>query len=131
MNACALMGVALFATSLNYWRHPLMRSRRRTIDTVVAKSSIAYRIYLSFYTTNRMLIALPMVTGTGLYFASLFLYQNAYVKSAAFCHCLLHALVGMGASLMYKDYYDTRPMICDNAFKDNLMQMNNRDNNHI
>ena len=131
MNACALMGVALFATSLNYWRHPLMRSRRRTIDMVVAKSSIAYHMYLSFYTTNRMLTALPMVTGTGLYFASLFLYQNAYVKSAALCHCLLHALVGMGATLMYQDYYDARPMICANAFKDNLMQMNNRDNNHI
>jgi hypothetical protein len=47
------------------------------------------------------------------------------LKSAVFCHCLLHALVGMGASLMYKDYYDARPMICANAFKDNLLQMNN------
>jgi len=128
MNACALMGVALFATSLNYWRHPLMRSRRRTIDMVVAKSSIAYHMYLSFYTTNRMLTALPMVTGTGLYFASLFLYQNAYVKSAALCHCMLHALVGMGATLMYQDYYYyyySRSDTCANAFKDNLLQMNN------
>lgn len=134
MNACALMGVALYATSLNYWRHPVMSSRRRTIDMVVAKSSIAFHIYLSVYTTNRMLTALPMSLGCSLYFASLYLYQKKYVKSAAFCHCLLHALVGMGAALTYKDYYyarlpvvytDTDSDTCANAFKDNLLQMNN------
>jgi hypothetical protein len=36
------------------------------------------------------------------------LYQKKYVKSAAFCHCLLHVLVSIGASLTYKDYYDAR-----------------------
>ena len=105
MNEGALMGVALYATSLNYWRHPVMSSRRRTIDTVVAKSSIAYHIYLSFYTTNRWLTTLPFLTGCGLYFASFYLYEKKYVKSAAVCHCLLHALVSIGASLTYKDYY--------------------------
>jgi hypothetical protein len=72
-----------------------------------------------------MLTALPMSLGCSLYFASLFLYQNAYVKSAALCHCLLHALVGMGATLMYQDYYDGRSDTCVNVFKDNLLQMNN------
>jgi hypothetical protein len=77
---------------------------------VVAKTSIAYHIYLSVYTTNRGLTTLPIVTGTGLYFASFYLYQKKYVKSAAVCHCLLHALVSIGASLTYKDYYDARAM---------------------
>ena len=110
MNEGALMGVALYATSLNYWRHPLMRSRRRTIDTVVAKSSIAYHMYLSFYTTNQWLTTLPFLTGCGLYFASFYLHEKKYVKSAAVCHCLLHALVSIGASMLYKDYYDARVM---------------------
>ena len=105
MTSCALMGVALLATSLNYWRYPVICSRRRTIDMVVAKSSIAYHIYLSLYTTNRMHTTLPFLTGSGLYFASFHLYEKKYVKSAAVCHCLLHALVSLGASMTYKDYY--------------------------
>jgi len=105
MTSCALMGVALYATSLNYWRFPLMSSRRRTMDAVVAKSSIAYHIYLSLNTTNQLLTTLPFLTGSGLYFASFHLYKKKYVKSAAVCHCLLHTLVSLGASMLYKDYY--------------------------
>ena len=108
MTSCALMGVALLATSLNYWRYPVICSRRRTIDAVVAKSSIAYHIYLSLYTTNRMHTTLPFLTGSGLYVASFYLYKKKYVKSAAVCHCLLHALVSLGASMLYKDYYYSR-----------------------
>jgi hypothetical protein len=115
MTSCALMGVALYATSLNYWRHPVMSSRRRTIDTVVAKTSIAYHIYLSVYTTNRSLTTLPLLTGSGLYVASFYLYQKKYVKSAAVCHCLLHVLVSIGASMIYKDYYDARAVTHANS----------------
>lgn len=105
MTSCALMGVALYATSLNYWRHPLLKSRRRTIDMVIAKTSIAYHIYLSFYTANRCLTTMPFLTGSGLYFVSFYLYEKKYVKSAAVCHCLLHMLVSIGASFTYMDYY--------------------------
>ena len=105
MNLCAIMGVTLYATSLNYWRNPVMSSYRRTVDTIVAKSSIAYHIYLSFYTTNRFLTTLPFLTGSSLYLVSFYLYKKKNVKSAAFCHCLLHALVRVGASFTYKDYY--------------------------
>jgi|LakMenE01Jun11ns_1017448.scaffolds.fasta_scaffold9902875_2 hypothetical protein len=105
MNSCAFMGVALYATSLNYWRNPVMSSYRRTVDAFIAKSSIAYHIYLSFYTRNWFLTTLPFLTGTSLYFVSFYLYDKKYVKCAAFCHCLLHLLVSIGASLTYKDYY--------------------------
>jgi hypothetical protein len=123
MTSCALMGVALWATSLNYWRHPVIRSRRRTIDMIVAKSSIAYHLYLSLHTTNRVLTTLPILTGSGLYVASFYLYEKKYVKSAAVCHCLLHALVSIGASMTYIDYHSQDT--CANAFKDILLQMNN------
>jgi len=75
------------------------------MDAVVAKSSIAYHIYLSLNTTNQLLTTLPFLTGSGLYFASFHLYKKKYVKSAAVCHCLLHTLVSLGASMLYKDYY--------------------------
>jgi len=105
MNKCGVMGLALYATSLNYWRYPLMNSTRRTIDMIVAKSSIAYHLYLSFYTSNKLITTLPMSIGSGLYFVSLYLDKKKYVKSAALCHCLLHILVSIGASLTYRDYY--------------------------
>jgi hypothetical protein len=60
----------------------------------IIKNNKQYHIYLSVYTTHRGLTTLPVVTGTGLYFTSFYLYQKKYVKSATFCHCLLHALGG-------------------------------------
>jgi hypothetical protein len=82
-----------------------MNSYRRTIDMIVAKSSISYHLYLSLYTTNKWITTLPISLGSGLYFVSLYLDKKKYVKSAAFCHCLLHLLVSVGASLTYRDYY--------------------------
>jgi hypothetical protein len=104
MTSCALMGVALYATSLNYWRHPVMSSR----------------------TTNRSLTTLPLLTGSGLYVASFYLYQKKYVKSAAVCHCLLHVLVSIGASMIYKDYYDARAVTHANS----LLQLCNNNHNY-
>lgn len=103
MNKACFMGIALYVTSLNYWRYPLLNSYRRKIDMVVAKSSIAYHFYLSMYTSNKLLTALPISVGSSLYLVSLYLYKKKYVKSAAFCHILLHLLVSIGASLTYKD----------------------------
>ncbi len=105
MNKCGLMGIALYVTSLNYWRYPLLNSTRRTVDMIVAKSSIAYHLYLSLYTSNKLITTLPMSIGSGLYFISLYLEKKKYVKTAACCHCLLHILVSIGASLTYRDYY--------------------------
>jgi hypothetical protein len=106
MNSCGIMGLALYTTSLNYWINPLLNSRRRTIDMIVAKSTIAYHFYLSLYTTNRYLTTLPISVGSGLYFASIVLEKNKkYVKTAAIMHCLLHILVSIGASFTYRDYF--------------------------
>lgn len=106
MNHCAYIGIALYATSLTYWINPLMNSRRRIIDMIVAKSSIIYHIYLSFYTQNMLITTLPISIGSGLYFLSFHLNNCNYIKSAVVCHCLLHMLVSFGASMIYMDYYD-------------------------
>ena len=76
MTSCGLMGVALYATSLNYWRFPVIKSYRRTIDMVVTKTSIAYHIYLSVYTTNRMYTTMPFLLGIGFYLLSFYLYKK-------------------------------------------------------
>lgn len=105
MPKCGLMGIALYTTSLNYWKYPLMDSLWRKIDMAVAKSTIAYHFYLSLSTSNKLLTTLPISVGSGLYFVSLYLEKKNYIKSAALCHCLLHVLVSVGASFTYRDYY--------------------------
>lgn len=73
---------------------------------IVAKSTIAYHLYLSLYTTNRYLTTLPISVETGLYFASIVLEKKKkYIKTAAIMHCLLHILVSIGASFTYRDYF--------------------------
>ena len=108
MNEGGLMGVALYATSLNYWRFPVMKSYRRTIDMIVAQTTIAHHLYLSFYTANRLYTTLPFLLGIGFYLLSFYLYKKKHVKCAAVCHCLLHTLVSMGASMLYKEHYYSR-----------------------
>ena len=110
MNHCAYMGIALYATSLMYWINPTMHSSRRTLDMIVAKSSILYHFYLSFYTEKHMLTFLPIAMGSGLYYMSFYLVKLKYIKIAAFCHCMLHAFVSFGASMTYMDYYKKKTL---------------------
>ena len=105
MTKCGIMGLALYTTSLNYWKYPLIDSLWRKIDMVVAQSTIAYHFYLSLFTSNKLLTTMPISVGSGLYFVSLYLDKKKYVKCAALCHALLHIFVSIGASLTYRDYY--------------------------
>jgi hypothetical protein len=100
---CGLMGLALYATSLNYWRYPRIGSWRRVVDMAVAKSTIAYHLYLSLSTSNRWLTTMPISFGSSLYFVSLFLHGRGHNELAAGCHCLLHLLVSFGATMTYRD----------------------------
>jgi hypothetical protein len=51
------------------------------IDMIVAKSTIAYHLYLSLYTTNRYITTLPISVGSGLYFASMIFEKKKYIKN--------------------------------------------------
>ena len=97
------MGVALCATSLNYWRYPLINSKRRIIDMIVAFIAVPYHIYLSINTTNPLLCAGPLVFGSLMYPVSKVFCKYEYFGYGAACHCLLHLSVIAGATLTYRD----------------------------
>jgi hypothetical protein len=97
------MGIALMATSLNYWRRPDMASYRKTMDMIVAKGSILYHVWLSTYTKNTYLTTLPMVFGILCYGCSLYLYDKGEYEMASNLHVALHVLVSMGASMTYME----------------------------
>jgi hypothetical protein len=103
---CGLLGIILCFTSFNYWKYPLIKSKRRIVDMVVANISVPYHIYLSFFTKNKLLCSGLLITGSSMYPISIVIndkYQN--YKLAAFCHCLLHLFISVGVSFTYRDYY--------------------------
>ena len=97
------MGIMLMASSINFWRYPLRKSMRRSIDMVIAFTTVPYHIYLSLFTKNKLLCAGPMICGSLMYPISVWLEKKKYLKSAVFCHCALHGLVIAGATLTYRD----------------------------
>lgn len=115
----SVMGLMLFATSINYWRNPCMTSKRRTIDIITANICVPYHIYLSFYTQNKLLCSGLLLTGSSMYPISIWFNKYKYYKFftsryirplegykiATFCHCLLHLFVILGSSFIYRDYY--------------------------
>ncbi len=106
MPECGIFGLILYGTSLNYWRYPRIGSWRRSLDMVVAKSAIAYHLYLSLFTSNKLITTLPIEIGSSLYFISYHLHKKHYHKIAAGMHCILHALVSFGAIFTYSDLYN-------------------------
>ena len=101
----AIMGLTLFGTSVNYWRYPVLTSYRRIIDMIVAFTCVSYHIYLSLFTHNKLLCAGTIIIGSMMYPLSLYFVKNNYNNYGTLCHCLLHALVILGACFIYRDYY--------------------------
>ena len=99
------MGILLMASSINFWRNPLLKSRRRFADMAIAFISVPYHVYLSLFTENKLLSAGTMICGSLMYPISLWFHKNNYIKYAAYSHCLLHGLVITGATLTYRDRF--------------------------
>jgi hypothetical protein len=100
---CALMGVTLFGTSVCYWYYPLTNCWRRNVDMFVAHSTIAYHGYLAVaQTSNPLLCGSIILSGASMYPLSIWLIKNKYHQGwGVLCHCLLHILTSIGASVTY------------------------------
>ena len=102
----ATMSIMICFTSFNYWRYPLIKSKRRTFDICVANICVPYHIYISLFTKNKLLCSGLLLLGATMYPISIFI-NTKYKKPkiGAICHCLLHLFVILGASFTYRDYY--------------------------
>jgi hypothetical protein len=100
---CAAMGVGLLGTSVCYWYYPLTNGWRRTIDMCVAHSTVAYHAYLAVtQTSNPLLCGSLVLSGASMYPLSIWLVNKGYGQGwGVFCHCMLHVLVSIGASVTY------------------------------
>ena len=99
------MGILLCFSSFNYWRYPLLISKRRTFDIIVENIAVPYHIYISFYTKNKMLCSGTTILGSVMFPISILFYKHKYYKIATLCHCLLHLFIILGATFTYRDYY--------------------------
>jgi len=101
----ALFATLLTLSSFNYWRYPLLKSTRRKIDLLVSRFVVPYHVYLSFFTTNKLICSGPLLFGCMMYPVSIVFYNKQKYKMGAFCHCLLHICSMIGACFTYRDYY--------------------------
>jgi hypothetical protein len=107
MYLCALFGVFLFLTSINYWKYPLINSNARKVDIFCAYNLVAYQYYLSLYTINNIVCISIMTTGLSMYPLSLCLqHKYNYISAAAICHCLIHMCLSLNACFIYQDFYE-------------------------
>ncbi len=106
---CMTQGLVLFTTSVTYWWNPLTNCLRRTIDMYVAHSTIAFHAYLAIaHTTNPVLCGSTIALGAAMYPLSNWCVSNKWLikrglnqAAGTACHCLLHIIVSIGASLTY------------------------------
>ena len=119
MPLSGVLGLILFVTSLNYWKHPIrdsierkmdvvcvhMTSIERKMDVVCVHIIIPYQYYLSLFTTNTILSTGFMTAGILMYPLSIYMQNVNRIRWSAICHCLLHILISIGLCFMYKNYY--------------------------
>ena len=96
---CTILNTAIFCTSLNYWRKPVL-GLRRNIDICVVLSSAAFHIYKIRDNKDFKYI----MTVTGLIF-TLYplssLFQNIHLETSVLCHCCLQVILGLHTSYVY------------------------------
>ena len=105
MPLSGVLGLILFVTSLNYWKHPIRDSIERKMDVVCVHIIIPYQYYLSLFTTNTILSTGFMTAGILMYPLSNYMQTTNRIRWSALCHCLLHILISIGLCFMYKNYY--------------------------
>jgi hypothetical protein len=83
----AIIPAAVWATSLFYWRHPVRKSWRRTLDMTVVFAGVAYQTYYAFRYTSPTQFA----TYTTLIAAS----AASYMMSHALNYITIHSSINV------------------------------------
>jgi hypothetical protein len=106
----AIVPVSVFATSLNYWRHPLRDSWRRFIDIAVVLSCLAYQSYVAFSVDivssedNLYRQMYFYLTGSGM---ACFVLSDVFGRKgllwpATYAHASIHLLANIANIMLYK-----------------------------
>ena len=99
---CAFFDTIVMITSLNYWRLPLLNSKRRIIDILCSVLNVIYHIYLATY-INDLLIYFFIFFPIIVWFLEFSIKDdcifNCYLIT--FMHCILHIFFSIAVMLIY------------------------------
>ncbi len=99
----AVVPASVCATSLIYWRNPVMNSWRRTLDIVVVFSGLTYQTYYAFqYTNLAQTYTVLICTSAMVYKFGYYLWTCGRVWPATYAHASIHIMGNIGNLLLYE-----------------------------
>lgn len=100
----AIIPAAVWATSLFYWRHPVRKSWRRTLDIAVVFAGVAYQTYYAYrytsptqFATYTTLIAASAAS----YMMSHALMKRGRLWPATYAHASIHFIANVANMVLY------------------------------
>lgn len=100
LYSCCCCAFSVFLSSQMYWRHPV-KGLRRNLDIFISISSLAYHVFLSFWSSAQGLYLLCVFMGVGCYLSA---RQTKSKDTSSLLHCLLHFFGNVSNVVLYTTY---------------------------
>ena len=99
----AVIPASVWATSLIYWRNPVMNSWRQRIDISVVLSGLTYQTYYAFQYANLAQTYVVLIcTAAVCYKFGYYLWTCGCVWPATYAHATIHIIGNIGNLLLYE-----------------------------
>ncbi len=96
----AIPTTAVFLTSLNYWRHPII-GWRRTLDMITVQLSIIWICILAKNATYTIRFYCMLVFGLSFYPVSIFFYQRGEIYMSTLMHSYIHIFSNLALIILF------------------------------
>lgn len=95
---------AIFLTSLNHWRRPILCSYRRYLDITVVRIGTAYHNYLVYNAQYAIIYYIIVSIGILSYIISCHFYDKKDYWKCTYFHIILHLMANLGTIVVYSGY---------------------------
>jgi hypothetical protein len=96
----AICPIGIFATSVNYWRHPI-RGWRRNIDILIVLVASFYQIVRASTAEHAQIFYTSYAIAFSFYPISNYYYVKGHKTESVICHALLHILGNISSIILY------------------------------
>ena len=97
----AALSYLVLLTSLNYWRYPVLKTWRRTLDMACVQVALLYHLVSAYNMSNAVPYYILIGLGASSYLAGANVYNRGYWWPAALFHIGVHLLGNTGNVILY------------------------------
>ena len=100
----AIIPTAVWLTSLFYWRHPVRKSWRRTLDIAVVFTGVTYQTYYAYRYTSPTQFATYttlIAASASCYITSNVLMKRGRLWPATYAHASIHFIANVANMVLY------------------------------